>query len=105
MTKKNINMANKGGNNEERGIISENTPIRIGLILAFLGLFATSVWWASSITSKLDSILSFQASTVSEITELKSKDTMHDAGIGDLKLRVSLVEVEIKTLKENHNLK
>lgn len=99
MIKKQKNMANRGGGNEDSVILSQATPIRIGLVFAFLTAFGSAIFWGASITAKLDSILSFQSAQTTTITELKSKDTLHDTDIGDLKLRISLIEVEIKAIK------
>lgn len=89
----------ENGNEMAKLTISEATPVRIGLIITLLGLFGSSIWWASSINSKLDSILAAQTSTSTVITELKSKDVDMDKEIYDLKLKQALVEAELKSLK------
>lgn len=86
--------------NENKTIISEATPIRIGLVILFLGAFAGAIWWASSITSKLDTLLTTQNTTLTTFTELKSKDISLDKEISDMKLRVALDEVAIKALQD-----
>ncbi len=82
-------------------IISESTPVRIGLIAAFLGIFGASIWWASSINSKLDSILSFQSSVNTSIAELKASDLSTAKEINDIKLKQAIEEVALKDLREN----
>ena len=79
---------------ESKVIVGESTPIRIGLVIIFLSAFASAIWWASSINSKLDSILSLQATTTSKIASLETE-------LGDLKLKLALDEASIKTLQEN----
>ena len=61
-------------------VISEATPIRVGLVILFLGVFAGGVWWAASVQSKLDSLISLQASMtvntttlIKDLTDLKTK--------------------------------
>jgi len=66
-------------------IISEATPIRIGLVIAFLTVFGGGIWWASSVNSKLDSI-------ISTISESKTVSIETEKDITDLKLRVSILE-------------
>jgi hypothetical protein len=66
--------------------ISENTPIRIGLIIAFLGIFGGAVWWASSISTKLDAIILSQ-------TALQTADTKQTAEIIALQDRVKSIEL------------
>lgn len=81
-------------------IIGESTPVRIGLIIGFLSVFAASIWWASSINSKLDSILAFQASTQTAISELKAQDIAITKEIAEIKLKEALYEVALKSLQE-----
>ncbi len=73
-------------------IISEATPVRIGLVILFLGAFGSGVWWAASINSKLDSIITSQQSTTGTITELKTSDAAKEKEINELVLRVTMLE-------------
>lgn len=91
-------------NETKNSILSENTPIRIGLILMLLGLFGSGIWWASSTTAKLDSILSFQKATDTTMIELKAKDIALEKELNDSRLRFALVEVDIRTIKEKLSL-
>jgi hypothetical protein len=92
---------NKSDNeNGDRVIISESTPVRVGLVVAFLSIFATSIWWASSINSKLDSILSFQSSINSSISELKASDIVFTKDLAEFRLKLALDEASIKMLQE-----
>lgn len=73
-------------------IISEATPVRIGLVILFLGAFGSAIWWAASIDSKLDSILTNQSSTGNTISEMKAGETSMEKELGDLTLRVAILE-------------
>ncbi len=84
-------------------IIGEATPVRIGFIISMLALFATGIWWAASINSKLDSILAFQTTTQNTFTELKAKDIALDKDISDIKLQNALLDVSIKALNDKVN--
>lgn len=100
--KNNQNMEDgkNGASRNEKFILSESTPIKISLIAAFLGAFGLGVWWASSISSKLDSVISFQTSTTSVITELKAQDMSLIKEIGDMKLKSAITDVTIKSLQD-----
>jgi hypothetical protein len=72
--------------------ISEATPIRIGLVILFLGVFGSGVWWASSVNSKLDSIMANQGAVVIALSEEKIELAASVKNIGDLTLRVAILE-------------
>ncbi len=73
-------------------IISEATPVRIGLVLLFLGVFGSGIWWAASINSKLDSILTNQSVTGNTIAEIKAASAVMEKDMGALTLRVAIIE-------------
>jgi len=73
-------------------IISEATPVRIGLVILFLGVFGSFVWWASGTSSKLDSILTNQTATGSTISEMKTGAAAMQKEVADLTLRVAIIE-------------
>ena len=52
-------MAHRDDMNQETKqlILSEATPVRIGLVMTFIATLVSVVWWASAINSKLESIL------------------------------------------------
>ena len=79
----------------EQKIISEGTPVRIGLVILFLGVFGSGVWWASGISSKLDSIIANQQTFGSNITEIKGSETTTEKEVSDLTLRVAILESKI----------
>ena len=67
----------------ESGILGENTPIRIGLLLTIalllVGGFGTSIWWAATISTKLDAIIISQgvesatiAAAQADVADLKA---------------------------------
>ncbi len=90
--------------NENNNIIGEGTPVKIGLIVLFLsvfmGAFASGIWWASSINSKLDTLIASQSGAISNIEQLQSKDSSIDKEIADLKLKNALFEVSIKGIEQ-----
>lgn len=82
--------------------ISESTPIKLGLIITIvvlltggLGGFATCVWWASSISTKLDTVISNQTTVNGNIQELQAKDISIDREIADLKIKNALLESKL----------
>lgn len=87
--------------------ISEATPIRIGLVVVFLGIFGSSVWWASSINTKLDTILSSQSTINLVINELKTTDSVINREIADLKteLRIQTARTEAVADQLNTHIK
>lgn len=120
MTKK-----TNGSNNRET-VIGETTPIKIGLVLLLVGALSGAIWWAATITAKLDSIISSQITTTASLTkldsstsasiiELKSRDIALDKSIADIKtsidkdmseikLKIALNEVDTKAIKEKISL-
>ena len=93
--------------NDEEGnkvIISESTPIRVGLVVGFLSIFAASIWWASSINSKLDTLLSFQSSINTSIAELKASDIVFTKDLAEFKLKLALEEASLKALHDKTSI-
>jgi len=72
------------------GIIGEKTPIRIGLLMAIatllVGGFGTSIWWAATISTKLDAIIISQGAQTAAISTLQSD-------VSDLKAWRKVVDV------------
>ena len=87
-------------NRENDSIISDTTPVRIGLIIGFLAVFGSGIWWCSSISSKLDTVLSTQTTANSSIADLKTKDASLDKDLSEIKLKQALMEVDIKSIKD-----
>lgn len=56
--------------------LSENTSVRVGLVVAFLGLcaggFGLWIWWASAINTKLDTVISQQAAQLAETKSIRT---------------------------------
>lgn len=94
-------MAKTTKTNEEKQpyVIGEATPVRIGLIIILIGVIVSGTWWAASVNSKLDSIISFQTSANSTFSELKAKDIALEKDAADNKLKSALVDVKIKELE------
>lgn len=87
-------------NGDEKFILGEATPVRIGIVILFLGVFAGAIWWASNVNSKLDSIITFNSTANTTFVELKAKDASLDKDISDMKLTQALMEVSIKELRD-----
>ena len=75
-----------------RAVIGEATPVRIGLVILFLGVFGSGVWWASSVNSKLDSIITNQADVVVALRDGKEQGIATEKSVNDLTLRVAILE-------------
>lgn len=73
----------------DRVPLSENTSIRLGLLVAILGCFLTgsgaSIWWASGTTADLRNIKEIMLSQ-----GIESRDLQKDAG--ELRSRVQVIE-------------
>lgn len=76
-------------------VIGELTSIRVGLIIFIIASIVSSVWWAATITAKLDSILTNQAQTNTAVSELRVE-------ISDIKTKLAIDEKDIQDLKNNH---
>lgn len=99
-------MSDNNLNNEKTEmVIGESTPVKVGLIISFLAVFGSAIWWASSINSKLDSIISSQSSFSVSVNELKNADIAINKEIADLKVRTVISEEVIKSLKDKLMLK
>jgi hypothetical protein len=63
--------------------IGENTPIRLGLLLAIMALILGGIisgtWWASGITHGVNSLLQSQSSTTAEVAIIKDKEAEVEA--------------------------
>lgn len=73
-------------------IISEATPVRIGLVILFLFSFGSGIWWAAGISTKLDSIIANQQTVGNNITEMKTSEASMEKEVADLTLRVAILE-------------
>lgn len=76
--------------------ISESTGLRIGLAVVLIGAVGSWCWWASSVNTKLDSILDsnrelFKADRAQEIAVIELRKE-HQSDIGKLKERVDKLE-------------
>lgn len=49
-------LARRSGN-----VLSEKTPVQVGFVIGLLLVFASVIWWASQVSSKLDMIISAQS--------------------------------------------
>jgi integral membrane sensor domain MASE1 len=92
---------NKSENSESRSIISESTSVRLSLIVGFLITFGSAVWWASSISSGLSSVLAQVSSFNTSIAELKAVDATFTRDLSEQKLKQAMFEVELKNLQNN----
>jgi len=88
------------GGEPNRAIIGESTPIRVGLVISFLAIFGSAIWWASGISAKLDTLIASQTSINATITALQATDISINKDINEDKLRLSLIESDVKSLKD-----
>ena len=91
-------------NGNEKFILGEATPIRIGLVIIMIGLIVSGTWWAASVNSKLDSIISFNNTANMTFAEQKAKNTDTDKEINQLKLDNALIKVSLTDLQSKVNL-
>lgn len=60
---------------EQSGVLGESTHVKLGFIIAFLGLCAGGlgvwIWWAATINSKLDMMLTHEQSTMQAIQQIQ----------------------------------
>lgn len=59
---------------KEYKTLSENTPVRLGMIFVMIGLmgggFAFWIWWAATVSTKLDNIIMQQSVASNQQTKL-----------------------------------
>lgn len=96
----------------DNGIIGEKTPIRIGLLLTIAllltGGFGTSIWWAATISTKLDAIIISQgvqtaaiATTQTDVADLKAWRKVVDvAGTPSASARLNALGEKLNTVEE-----
>ena len=96
----------------ESVILGENTPIRIGLLLTIalllVGGFGTSIWWAATISTKLDAIIISQgvqtaaiAAAQADVADLKAWRKVVDvAGTPAASARLDSLTAKINSIDE-----
>ena len=96
----------------ESGILGENTPIRIGLLLTIalllVGGFGTSIWWAATISTKLDAIIISQgvesatiAAAQADVADLKAWRKVIDvAGTPSASARLDSLTAKVNSIDE-----
>lgn len=76
MSHKHTPMPRANSNDEDdpvdRRTITQATPIQIGMVLILLAGFASWIWWAATISSKLDVLVSKQAITENALATVRS---------------------------------
>jgi hypothetical protein len=94
------------------GVIGEKTSVRIGLLLTIAllltGGFGTSVWWAATISTKLDAIIisqGIQTVTIGEVqadvADLKAWRKVIDvAGTPSASVRLDALSAHLNTVEE-----
>jgi hypothetical protein len=65
--------------------ISEQTSIKLGLVISCVIVFASAVWWASGVSSKLDTLVTSSIKVEAEQRVLRDN-------LADLESRVRLLE-------------
>lgn len=68
-------------------ILSDSTPISLGLLLAIVGLIGACIWWAANIQGKLDTLIKLLASIHKDIDHLHTKIEAHDHRITVLEIK------------------
>ena len=101
--------------NDERDArtpISESTPIRLGLMLGLaalvVGLIVSSTWWAATISTKLDSIISAQSAqsllmsaAQADISDLKAwRKVIDAAGSTPTVVKIDALSVKVEKLAQ-----
>ena len=81
-------------------VISEATPVRIGLVILFLGAFGSAIWWGSSVNSKLDYIIKSQSDVSASVIEVKTAATVTSKDLSELTLRVAIIESKLAQEKK-----
>jgi hypothetical protein len=54
-------------------ILTDNTPVSLGLIVGAMTLLGSAVWWASSINTRLDSLINILTSIYKDTEHLKNR--------------------------------
>lgn len=52
--------------------IGQSTPIQISMVVALLAIFASWIWWAATINSKLDVLVNRQTTIESTLTTIRN---------------------------------
>ena len=96
----------------DNGILGESTPIRLGLLLTIalllVGGFGGSIWWAATISTKLDAIIISQgvqtvaiASVQADVADLKAWRKVVDvAGTPSTSARLDSLAVKLNAVDE-----
>ncbi len=66
----------------ERLKISDRTDVKLGLVLGCLGFLFGGIWWAATMQSKVDSILT----VLQEMASMRAKAEDHEKRIWKLEL-------------------
>lgn len=68
--------------------LDTNTPIRIGALLTIAGLLVSAIWWAATLSTKVDAILNLSNGTAARVSVTEN--------------RISDQETRIRILEERH---
>lgn len=83
--------------------ISESTKVRLGLLIAILGLvlggIVSGVWWAATITAKVNVILDFNNTTKEVVKEHTQQIGALEKATQKLELKVSVLESRASALE------
>lgn len=65
--------------------LSEQTPVKLGLVISGAIAFASAVWWASGVSSKLDTLVTSSIKVEAEQRLMRDK-------VSDLESRIRILE-------------
>ena len=65
--------------------LSDQTPVKLGLVISGAIAFSSAVWWASGVSSKLDTLVTSSIKVEAEQRMLRDR-------VGDLESRIRLLE-------------
>ena len=89
----------KHNDDSDHEALGESTKVRLGLLIAILGLVMTGivggVWWAATITAKVNVILEFNNQTKESAKEYAAQIGTLDKLTQRLEMKISVLESRV----------